>query len=351
MGDNSYKNQREKYEREKLNHMLKELPEYMKRFFISKDAKTAIKTQVAYAQDLKTFLLFEKEMNPTYKNIEIKDIPIELFEEVTPTDIEEYMRYLSGYEKNGEWIQNQNEAKSRKLAALRAFYKNFNQKGFLKNNPAIAVENPKIAQKNIIALTEDEVRDFISVIESGQGLTEKQLESHKKTVCRDVTIFSLLLGTGMRISELVGINMSDLDMNNKKIRIVRKGGNESIICLSEELADRLTFYIEADRPKYTDVDDEPALFLSLKKNRLSVREIQHMTRKYAQIAVPLKHITPHKMRSTFGTFIYNQTGDPALVANMLGHASTDITMKRYAKMDTRRVEQAAEIASQMLTGV
>lgn len=350
MGESIYQIEREKYERAKLSHILEELPEYMKRFFVSIDSTVTIKTQVAYAQDLKTFLLFEAKSNPILKNQKIKNIPLELFDKITPTDIEDYLSYLSGYDRNGEWRTNSKEAKQRKLAALRAFYKNFSKKGFLKSNPAAAVDMPTLDKKAIIALTEEEVKDLLSVVEDGYGLSKKQAELHKKTACRDVTIFSLLLGTGMRISELVGINLGDIDLGNKKIRVIRKGGDEEIICLSDELADKVEFYIEADRPKYIKSDnDEQALFMSLKGKRISIRQIQEMTKKYAEIAVPLKHITPHKMRSTFGSFIYNQTGDPALVAQMLGHASTDITMKRYAKMDTRRVEQAAELASKLIS--
>ncbi len=344
-----YRTDLERYNREKLNTLLSELPDYVRTFMVGKDSKLTIKSQLAYAQDLKTFLCYIKTKNPIYRNTVIKDMPLDLFEELTPADVEEYLAYLGGYDRNGEYVSNDKAAKQRKLSALRSFYKYHTKRGNIRNNPAAVVDTPKVDEKNIIAMTEEESRAFLSVVESGEGLTKSQLKYHNKTKVRDITIFTLLLGTGMRISEMVGLNVGDVDLDNKELRIVRKGGKEAIIVIGEKVYDALDYYITVSRPTYIEENsEEQALFLSLKKNRISVRQVEDMARKYAEVAVPLKHITPHKLRSTFGTYVYNKTGDPALVADMLGHSSVDITMKRYAKMDTRRKEAAAETVNKLL---
>ena len=349
-----YREEKEHIERVKLNKLKKELPDYMGHFFTGIDSNTAIRTRVAYAMDLKNFLLYEKQTNPTYLRMELNQIPIDLFENVTPFDIEEYLDYLSDYSPTDDEKCrrfNNKEAKQRKLSALRAFYKYCNRNGLIKNNPTIQVESPKIEEKNIIILDDDERKAFMDVVLTGEGMGERQKKYHEKVAIRDFTLFTLLLGTGMRVSELVGININDVNLKKQQIAVVRKGGDEAYIFMGNEVTGILKDYMETDRDRYIkDCPDEQALFLSMKNQRLSIRQIEEMTKKYAAIALPHKKgkVTPHKMRSTFATNAYNLTADAGLVANMLGHSSPAITLKRYAKMDTKRVEDVANKISKML---
>lgn len=351
----TYKEEQEHLERIKLNRLKEELPEYMGRFFTGLDSSTSIKTRVAYAIDMKNFLQYVQEYNPMYREQGIKNIPLIFFEELTAMDIEEYLEHISEYiPLNGvdsDIRQNKNEAKMRKLASLKAFYKYNNKNSILKANPTLAVDMPKLEKKNIIILEDDEMRDFMYVVKTGEGMSAKQKQFHNKTCIRDTALYTLLLGTGMRVSELVGLDIDDVDLKRNKLRITRKGGNEATIYIGEEVAEVLRDYIENDRDNYLkDIEietEKKALFFSKKHQRLSVRQIEDMTKKYAKIAIPIKKgkVTPHKMRSTFATNAYNMTQDAALVANMLGHSSTEITMKKYAKMDARRVALTANEVS------
>lgn len=351
----TYKEEQEHLERIKLNRLKEELPEYMGRFFTGLDSSTSIKTRVAYAIDMKNFLQYVQEYNPMYREQGIKNIPLIFFEELTAMDIEEYLEHISEYiPLNGvdsDIRQNKNEAKMRKLASLKAFYKYNNKNSILKANPTLAVDMPKLEKKNIIILEDDEMRDFMYVVKTGEGMSAKQKQFHNKTCIRDTALYTLLLGTGMRVSELVGLDIDDVDLKRNKLRITRKGGNEATIYIGEEVAEVLRDYIENDRDNYLkDIEiesEKKALFFSKKHQRLSVRQIEDMTKKYAKIAIPIKKgkVTPHKMRSTFATNAYNMTQDAALVANMLGHSSTEITMKKYAKMDARRVANTAKEVS------
>ena len=199
---------------------------------------------------------------------------------------------------------------------------------------------PKIHEKEIIRLDSnskiDEVSDMLYTVENGCGLTKKQLAFHNQTKFRDSAIITLFLGTGIRISELVGLNIDDFDFNSSSFVVTRKGGNRAVLYYNQQVADAVKDYLSI-REK-SKVSDEKALFLSLQNKRISTRQVQELVKKYAKIVSPLKKITPHKLRSTFGTSLYRETGDIYMVADFLGHKDVNTTKKHYAaiKEDSRR---------------
>ena len=188
----------------------------------------------------------------------------------------------------------------------------------------------------------DEVSQLLDEVESGANLPSARQEAfHEKTKVRDVAIITLFLGTGIRISELVGLNVSDLDFNINGFKVTRKGGNQSILYFSQEVADALIAYLN-ERSLDPSLDDEPALFLSLQKKRMSVRSVEKLVKKYAKLITPLKHITPHKLRSTYGTELYRETGDIYVVAEVLGHRDINTTKKHYAAISDDIKRSAAQ---------
>ena len=152
---------------------------------------------------------------------------------------------------------------------------------------------------------------------------------------RDTAILTLLLGTGIRVSECVGINLDDVDYINDRIKIVRKGGYESFVYYGEEVRQALLDYME-ERDEIEPMEGhENALFLSSQRRRITVRSIELLVKKYAS-TVTGKHITPHKLRSTYGTNLYKETGDIYLVADVLGHSDVNTTRKHYAELEEDR---------------
>jgi len=123
--------------------------------------------------------------------------------------------------------------------------------------------------------------------------------------------------------------------------VLRKGGNEAILYFGEETARALDDYIEERKAKVTYSQNSP-MFLSLQNKRISVRAMQMLVQKYASIAVPLKDISPHKLRSTYGTLLYQNTGDIYLVADVLGHKDVNTTRKYYAAIDESQRKRAAK---------
>ena len=194
---------------------------------------------------------------------------------------------------------------------------------------ASKIEMPKLHDKPIIKLEEDEVYSFLNTVESGYGLSGHEKGFHKHTKVRDVAIMTLLLGTGLRVSECVGLNLDDVDFKTNGINITRKGGNQVILYFSDEVKLALFEWIEL-RSENKALENEPALFVSLQNRRISTRAVEKLVKKYAGIVTPLKHITPHKLRSTYGTRLYQETGDIYIVADVLGHRDVNTTKKHYA---------------------
>ena len=324
----------------KLRKMLSALPPFCKQFFIGIEPTTSSRTRIAYAYDIGCFFDYIHENNPVYAKMEITQFPITMLDEITPMDIEEYLSYLKYYEKDGEEHTNEERGIKRKLASLRTFYRYFYKNELIQTDPAVKVDMPKIHEKNITRLDIDEVARLLDEVESGESLTERQKQYHEKTKTRDLAMMTLLLGTGIRVSECVGLDIDDVDFKNNGIKIHRKGGAEVIVYFGEEVRNALLEYM-VERQKITAEDGSiNALFLSLQNKRISVRSVENLVKKYAKLVISLKHITPHKLRSTYGTSLYRETGDIYLVADVLGHKDVNTTRKHYAALDDDRRRSA-----------
>ena len=325
----------------KLREIMTTLPRFCREFFLGIKDTTSTRTRLAYAYDLRVFFDFLHETNPICKKKEITDYDIDVLEMIKPIDILEYLDYLTFYIKDGEEYTNDETGKQRKFSALKSMYNFFCRMEIIEKNPAALVQLPKVHKKEIIRLDIDEVARLLDNVETGEKLTKKQLEYHKKTKERDLAIMTLLLGTGIRVSECVGIDIDDVDFNNCGILIKRKGGYEQIVYFGDEVKDALCKYIDIRKSTIASPGHEQALFLSLQNRRISVRSVEKLVKKYAMTVTRLKRITPHKLRSTYGTNLYNETGDIYLVADVLGHKDVNTTKKHYAAQDQNRLRMAA----------
>lgn len=339
--ENNYHEEQNKINTTKMREVLSTLPKFCKSFFRGINDNTSARTRLAYAYDLRVFFEFIHANNSLCKNTPITEYPVSILDQITREDIEEYMEYISLYEKDGKTITNDERGKKRKLSALKSFYNYFYCAEIIQTNPAALVPLPKIHEKEIIRLDTDEIAILLDNVEEGNKLTKKQLNYHEKTKVRDTALMTLLLGTGMRVSECVGIDLSDIDFKNNGVKIRRKGGYETVIYFGEEVEDTLLDYYN-ERKKIIPVSGhEDALFLSIQNKRISVRAVENLVKKYAQTVTSLKKITPHKLRSTYGTALYRETGDIYLVADVLGHKDVNTTRKHYAALEEDRRKKAA----------
>lgn len=325
----------------KLRELQKQLPRFCGEFFRGIESTTSSRTRIAYGYDLVVFFHYLKSENPEVKNKKIRELPVSILDQITATDIEEYLDYLKYYvTEDGVEHTNKERGIMRKLACLRTLYRYFYKKEAIKTNPASIVDMPKIHQKEIVRLDTDEVSILLDEVETGDKLTKSQKNFHAKTKTRDIAILTLLLGTGIRVSECVGIDINDIDFKNSGIKIRRKGGNETVVYFGEEVEQALLDYIEERKLIVPVTGDENALFLSLQKRRIGVRAVENLVKKYSSLVTNLKKITPHKLRSTYGTALYKETGDIYLVADVLGHKDVNTTKKHYAAIEDERRRKA-----------
>ena len=273
--------------------------------------------------------------------MDIIEFPLSVLDQITKADIEEYLDYLELYYKDDKEYRNDERGKSRKLASLRSMYHYFYTSELIEKDVAALVPMPKLHEKEIIRLDPDEVATLLDLVENGEELTETEKRYHRVTKTRDLALLTLLLGTGIRVSECVGLDINDVDFKNNGIKIRRKGGYETVVYFGDEVADALHDYLEKRHHMIPIEGHENALFLSLQNRRITVRAVENLVKKYASTVTTLKKITPHKLRSTYGTALYQETGDIYLVADVLGHKDVNTTRKHYAAQSDMRKRKAA----------
>ena len=324
----------------RLREQLKVLPPFLSEFFRNRADYTSSRTRLGYAYDLKLFFNFFINETRDFSAKTIDDFGLGDLSKVTADHIEEFMEYLSYYttnrdRKDAEYhIENKLDGKSRKLSAIRSMFTYFYKKGKVTANPAELVTTPPTKEKAKVYLDVNEIANLLDEADSGENLTKKQKDYHAITRCRDVAILSLFAGTGIRISEAVGLDISDIDIENGVFQVIRKGGDATVLYFGDEVERALENYLNVRKEIIAKPGHEQALFLSLQNRRITARAVQNLVKKYSGLANSFKKITPHKLRSSFGTNMYRQTGDIYLVADLLGHKDVNTTRKIYA--DTKQ---------------
>ena len=353
MANISYIDQINAERMQKIRSMLRSLPSACTDFINSIAMTTSVLTRMAYTIDLQTFCGYAMKEIPYFCEKTPENWTDEDLSHFTARDLNGYADYLSLYYKDadiGENIEQQKVLRNnecgvmRKLSSLRSFFDYLFKSERISGNVAALVSLPKLHEKPILHLVSSEVERLLSVADDGTKLTESQQKFHQHTRKRDYAILMLFLGTGIRVSECVGIDMTDIDFFNNAVLVTRKGGNQVILYYPQEVADALKDYLdERKQIKVADPADDNALFLSLQRKRISQRAVQLMVKKYCAIAVPLKkRMSPHKLRSTYATRLYHETEDIYLVADALGHSDVNTTRRHYAAMSDKRRREAAK---------
>ena len=333
--------------------VLLELPSVCADFLRAIEPTTQPLTRYAYACDLRLFFQYLQAEVPRFADKAPANWTPKDLGDVNARDISMYLEYLSLYYRTEDAaedgaparsvaVTNAELGKMRKLSSLRSFYHYLFKNSLINSDVTILVDMPKRREKPIIRLEIDEVARLLDLVESGEQQTQHQKRYNDHTRLRDLAILTLFLGTGIRVSELVGIDIDDLDFEVGGFMVTRKGGGQAILYFPDEVANVLKDYLRVRRAMTPLPGHENALFLSLQNKRISVRAVQVMVKKYATQAAPLKkHLSPHKLRSTFGTNLYRETGDIYLVADVLGHSDVNTTRRHYAAMADERRRMAA----------
>lgn len=330
----------------KMRKVLRDLPPFCVEFFRGIEPMTSILTRINYGYDLRLFFEFLTKEIALFTEKTPQQLTMEDMKQIEAVHLEMFLEHVTYYSRSDDddtGMENHEAGKARKLSAIRSCFFHFYKKGYLDRNVTELVDIPKIHEKAIIRLDVDEVARLLDSVENGEGLTDTQKRYHKYTRQRDLTLLTLFLGTGIRISECVGLNITDFDFKTNGFKVTRKGGNQVLLYFGDEVCKALDEYLEERNKMEPMPGHEDALFLSLQRKRLSNRAIQNLVKKYARIISPLKKISPHKLRSTYGTTLYQETGDIYLVADVLGHKDVNTTRKHYATVSDDKRRMAARV--------
>lgn len=286
------------------------------------------KTVEEYYLDLRTFFRYLKHKKGLVpRETDLSEIPIadlsqEVILSVTLTDIFEYMNYLMSEREN------KTSARMRKTSSLRTFYKFItNQKHLLEVSPLEQLEAPKQKKSLPKYLTLEQSIELLNAVDG----------DYKE---RDYCILTLFLNCGMRLSELVGINVSDIKNNASVIRIVGKGNKERIVYLNDACRDSIERYMEV-RPK-EGLYDKNALFISRQKKRISPKTVQYLVKKYLKdIDLGGSGYSVHKLRHTAATLMYQYGNvDIRVLKDILGHENLGTT-EIYTHLSNEQMENAS----------
>lgn len=331
----------------KLREILSTLPSFCRDYFRAIEPTTSTRTRISYAYDIRIFFYFLLQENPLYKGKTMQDFTVDVLEQVQSVDLEEFQEFLKAYRdpaNEDKCITNSERGLKRKMSALRSFYAYFFKRQLIRTNPTVLVDMPKLHEKTITRLDADETALLLDHIEHcGDSLTGQRKKYWEKTKLRDLAIVTLLLGTGIRVSECVGLDVEDIDFKNNAVRLIRKGGNEMKVYFGQEVEKALKSYLVDREAVMPAAGHEQALFYSTQRKRLGVQAVENLVKKYSREITTTKKITPHKLRSTYGTTLYKETGDIYLVADVLGHKDVNTTKKHYAAMDEERRRKAAGV--------
>ena len=347
----SYHSDRDTQNILQLREVLKDFPPFAKQYFLALEASRESRTRLSYAYDIRTFFRYLQENNPVLRTRDIHTWDVSILDSLSASDIDEYKSFLSVYRVDESLVGMPRENSftngefglKRKMSALRSFYAFYFKREMIKTNPTLLVDMPKLHEHSIVRMDEGETAALLDLIEhGGDSLTGQKKLYYEKTRIRDLAIVTLLLGTGIRVSECVGLDLEDVDFRNNGIRIIRKGGSESVVYFGDEVEKALLDWIEERKAITPLPGHEHALFYSSQKRRMGVQAVENMVKKYARMVTTAKKITPHKLRSTYGTALYRETGDIYLVADVLGHKDVNTTRKHYAAMDDVRRRNAAK---------
>lgn len=332
---------------QELQNRLVKLPEMAIDFILSLSDNSSIRTQIAYCKDLRIFFLFLLNELEISNKDNITELGLEDIKDISEKDIRMFLDYLNYYtveykSRIGKNIKqsfsNSREGKARKLATLHSFYDYITRdnKDIIDSTKHIDIKlNEKVDIKD--TLTGEEIDRLVRVIlEDLKMLDGRELKHHQKYKYRNATMILMLGYTGIRVSELVQLDINDVGLKEKAFIVTRKGGNQEKLYFPDEIVSTLSYYLEI-RKTVNDIDNlnKSALFLSNRKQRISTRQVRNVLEKYGEKA-ELSNITPHTFRRSFGMALYNSTGDIQLTADILGHATTETTRKFYAKPTEER---------------
>lgn len=311
-------------EDKRLQEKIKEMPEFMRVYYYSLHSKTHA-TKKTYLNNVIRFL--DKHIDGGIMNAGEADL-----NNIKSTDISEYMQNIEYFNKGGKDKEQKEATKNSIYSSLSSFFMCMEREEIIEKSPFQLgkIERARVKENDITYLTPEEVKAVKNAIFTGVG-TSKAINRQKPYKNRDLCLFAIPVTCGLRVTALSEINLEDIDFEGKRIHVTEKGNITKYVYVTDEVIGYIRNWIADRNELMKGHEPTDALFISNERERMAVKSIERVVVKYCSVAVPDKHITAHKLRSTFATNAYQVTRDVLLVASLMGHKSPDVT-RRYAKV-------------------
>ena len=311
----------------KMNKKLEKLPQIFSLFYNWMDAREkSYTTMDNYINHVAEFMNFYTKGKKNDK----------FYESVTDSDIEKYMTFIRRKNSNGECTEVGDDIRAAKWSSLNTFFKFLSQKKYIENNPMLLTERPRVKTKHTITyMSSNEIESVFNKIAN---------EARPMVKNRDACIVAMGLGTGLRVSAIVNIDVEDIDFRTKTIRVIEKGRKTREIRFGEKLKNLLLIWLK-DRELYFNGQETGPLFISQLKQRMSVDSVEKLVKKYTN-HLP-KRITPHKLRSSAAMNLHGAGVDVLTIASILGHENVTTTQRYVRAYDEDKVN-AANILDDMI---
>lgn len=323
---------------QKIQNMITGMPDYIIKFYYYLNLKSHT-TKLRYITNVIRFLNH-------YSNGNLNNISETQLNNITAFSVEEYMANINYYEIKGknEVKEISNATKACVYSSLSAFFEFLVVHEYITTNPFNnkKIRRPKIQDNDVTFLTTEEVKQVENAIMRGVG-NQTSRSKQEKWKFRDYLLFRIPIVNGLRVTALSEINVNDIDIQNKRIRVTEKGNITKYVFIDDKTCMFIELWLEKRNEILGKGNKEQALFISNQKKRMTVRSIEYVINKYTKETVD-KHITPHKLRSTCGTNLYQAKKDIYLVAEVLGHKTTAPT-KRYTKVFEKDKQDAIHVVA------
>lgn len=324
----------EKTYEEKIVELLDDLPSCCQSFIYGRGTNTQSSTRYGYASDLNYFIRWLVDNNPRFVDREIKSLTIQDLASLSRDEMNIFMAHY--HSKHSE------RSTARKRASLSAFYEYFIADDKIQRNPAAICERVKVHQKMPVYLTNEEQNKLMDCILHGTGLSKKAQAENAKYALRNYALVSLILDTGLRISEVLYTYVRDFDFDECNVLVRRKGNKLEYVYYSDLACEHLKNYLNS-KPELQRKMNQP-FFTTLAGDVLGVRAAENMVKKYACAALPQKgqSISPHKLRSSFAMSFYRASDhNLLLLQKRLSHADISTT-NIYAKATNNEVKDSRD---------
>lgn len=347
----------EQYNR-KIKDILSELPKYCSDYELFARNRNSIKTRMEYLVDINNFFRYLVNKNPLINKT--SEVTTEILENLNGFDWDDYLAWLSNYKFNETDIKekyktNNLASKKRKMMAIKSLYHFLYVRDYISCNPTEKAEIPKLETKSraqIKILEDEQCKLFLAAIDKKYEEAKQMLASMPESkltkkdkmrpylVIRDRAIVYLILGTGLRVSELCAINCENIVFSLSYINVYRKGDKDSrqttdMVYLSDEVMEILLDYITVAREQIgANEENYDALFLSSLHRRMTPRAVELMVKEYADKALGKdNNVHPHTLRATFGTRYYRKYKDISATSTVMNHSGIEVTAKYYLQED------------------